>query len=216
MWGAVLVTLSVGAVNLEENHFFTKPNKIFYVYVVNRELIQNEGVYHQEPTNINLALELYRQFERRLQKKGCSVKPILVETSNITFNEADIILVIRSTFISSLRGYYPLQKNGNFKDVELDLELFIPKVFGTKPVADYYIRQTLPRTLMTEKSVTKEFAGRLSRLYIWQSNERLLNYLNGDIDERSFILGRLILHPDDEVARKLLELSAPSLPHNRH
>lgn len=207
MWGIVLFTLSTGAVPADTSRFSSSQGKIFHVYVTNRNLSQREGVYHLEPTQINLALTLYHQYEKRLQLKGCSAKPQLFETSQIAFDKADVIIVIKSTWISSSRGYYASQRNANFYDVEVDYQLFIPRVYGSEPVADYAVRQTLSSKLFTAKSVTKEFADRLSQLYAWQSNDRLLDYLNGNRAQKSFILGRLTLHPDDDVAIKLLALS---------
>ncbi len=211
VWGLVLFTLSAGAVVPDASRFFSAKGKIFHVYVVDRNLTQREGVYRQEPTQINLALVLYHQYEKRLQLKGCTAKPKLFETPRIAFDKADVIIVIRSTWISSSREYYASQRNAKFYDIEVDYQLYIPRVYGSAPVADYAVRQTLSSKQFTAKSVTKEFSDRLSQLYAWQSNDRLLDYLNGDMTQKSFIRGRLTLHPDDDVAVKLSTLSKNAL-----
>ena len=89
VWGLVLFTLSAGAVVPDASRFFSAKGKIFHVYVVDRNLTQREGVYRQEPTQINLALVLYHQYEKRLQLKGCTAKPKLFETPRIAFDKAD-------------------------------------------------------------------------------------------------------------------------------
>ena len=209
--GLLLFSFSVDALDNRQSlasEFFLKSNKVFHVYVFSRELRLDDGVYKNQPIKINLAQNLYRQFSKRLEIKKSSVKPILIKKQTIDWSAADVVIVIRSMWVSTKRGYLPVQNNPDIQEIEVNYQLFIPSVYGKEPVADYAIRTTLPHTLFTDKSVTQIFADKLNQLYPWLRNYRVLNYLNGDITEQSFIEGHLFARTDDNVAAKLLALSA--------
>jgi hypothetical protein len=217
--GGLLVTLAADPANFDQiknyyqtreavaSRFFSKPNKIFHVYVMNRELLQDDNMSDNQDPQINLARGMYRQFVKRLESKGCSVHPVFMGNKGINWDVADVILVIKSTWVTTTLGYLQAQRDVVINDVELDYQIYIPEVYGKDPVADVVIRQTLPNSSYSQKSAENLFAEKLKQVYAWQDNDRLLEYLKGDLAEKPFILGRLTLYPDDAVAARLLALS---------
>ncbi len=186
--------------------FFNKKNKKIVFYLINNEMNETQEATVKNRPKYNLGDSILKNLRAKIKP----LKELNVSTfvnKSVSYEDADIIIVLKVDLSTSKKNYLQYQNNINMVELNLNYQIYIPAVYNKEPVSDVYIKETLANRQYNNKSLVDLMLLKLQDYYAWGKFPEIIHYLSGEKSYKKLFDNKYAINNDDVFAIKLLALA---------